>query len=79
MPKYILTGAYHCMRCGTQAENKAPVMETEHGYTPVSTRPIVPGWREVIFPTPAGPPLRGDMCPDCVALTVEFISPVQGA
>jgi hypothetical protein len=73
MPVYTITSHYCCLRCRCKDEISAVAREGDAGFSPVSSKPFVPGWREVAIPTPEGPVMRGDLCPECVSLLAQFV------
>ena len=79
MPTYTVTAHHVCMRCGATATQQEPAEPQPQGGFCVRATAHAPGWRDVVLPTPAGPVLKGELCPDCVAAVADFILPPKGA
>lgn len=75
MPTYTVTAHFTCMRCGATAADTKPAGHDVNGKLAASQTPHAPGWRDVALPTPAGPVLRGELCPACVEQLAAFILP----
>ena len=75
MPTYTVTAHHTCMRCGATATHQEPAAPQAEGGYCVRATPHAPKWRDVALPTPSGPMLRGELCPECVEAVAAFVLP----